>query len=235
MYKGDKATLTVGNETIPMVFVGGGATVLAFSEVGHENLVYVFVPELVFMDGERAEDFAKDVLVEAYQSDPANPYLPRVEYLRTAFVDGPELGKVCKIFKMPHYRDLRMSDRKALVDMKILHKLRADGMRQIYDDYKCLTGNSPSMTFLGNAAAERTRELAVEKYSKKNPAMVAAIVHLEQAIFNRGQAGLTFEFNKRNIGVDKAGNLVMRDPVYDSEITVKIKRDRRAKEHENAD
>lgn len=236
MYKGDKASLRVGSsrDEIPMTFVGGGATVLAFSEVGKENLVYLFVPNILFLDASDAEDTAKDVLVEAYTHAPNNPYLPRIEYLTYCFVGGPELGKYCKIYKMPYYRDIKQSDKKAWLDMKVLHKLRADGMRIAYDKYRKEVGKSPSMTFLGNEAAGFTVELAKEKYSKKNPALVESLESLYRGIVSMGRMGLTFEFNRRNVGVDRAGNLVLRDPVYDSEITTTIKRDRRARE-ENAD
>jgi hypothetical protein len=233
MFKGDMVTIKVGDSAVPMTFVGGGATVLAFSEIGKENLVYVFVPDIEFLNGDKTVDLAKDVLASAFESDPANPYLPRVEALSFTYVAGPELDKFCNIYKMPFYRDIRQSDKKAWVEMKILHKLRADGMRQVYKEYEDETGNSPSMTFLGNAAAKRTCELAKVKLSKKNPALFGALERLSWATCGMGRPGLTFEFNKRNVGVDRAGNLVLRDPIYDADITVKIKRDRREKEKLN--
>ncbi|VVB50675.1 Uncharacterised protein [uncultured archaeon] len=237
MFKGDKVRIILSDvaskgiyEEIDMCFVGGGATVLAFSEVGKESLVYAFIPRLVFLDGSEGEDTAKDTLVVAYEHAPNNPYLPRIEFLESCYVSGPELNKTCKIYKMPHYRDLRQSDHRAWVDMKILHKLRADGMRMVYDRYRAETNGSPSMTFLGNEAAKMTVELAKEKLIKKNPALVEALEHLYHGIIEQGRPGLTFEFNRRNVGVDRAGNLVMRDPVYDSDITVRIKKDRKKRE-----
>jgi hypothetical protein len=184
MLKGDRATVTVAGIQVPMVFVGGGATVLALSEVGKENLVYVFVPEVTYLNGETETDFAKTVLAVAHEADPANPYLPKVEEMQKVHVDGPELNKICNIYKMPFYRDIRQSDKKAWLDMKILHKLRADGMRQVYAEYAEETGNSPSMVFLGNAAAKRTVELAKVKLSKKNPALAAALEHLCLSLLN---------------------------------------------------
>jgi hypothetical protein len=230
MLKGDRVTIRVGEYKVPMVYVGGGATVQAYSELGREDLVYSFIPEVIFMDGARATDMSKSALVDAHENDPANPYLPRVEAILPIYVEGPELNRLCDIYKMPFYRDVRQSDRKAWLDVKILHKLRADGMRQVYAEYEKETGSSPSLTFLGNAAAGRTVSLAKAKLKKKNPALVSALECLYESIIRYGRPGLTFEFNRRNIGVDRSGNLVLRDPVYDSEITTRLKKEKHSKE-----
>lgn len=225
MFKGDKFEIKVSNTTIPVVFVGGGATVLAVSEIGFEHLVYVLMPDLVFNDGYQTQDLAKDVLVDAYSGNPGNPYLPRIDFIMDTYVAGPELDKMCRIYKMPYYRDIRQSDKKAWLDMKRLHKYRADGMHQVYEEYTQDTGNDPSMTFLGNEAAKRC--LALASQGLKNKALLDALLRLYVALQSKHRPGLTFEFNKRNVGVDQAGNLVLRDPVYDSDITVRIKKDRK--------
>jgi len=229
MEVGDKAVIEVGNNKIPFVFVGGGGTTLAFSEEGFPSIVYLFVADLSFWDGTIAEDMSKDVLAEAYLATPGNRYLPQVEFLKKTYVAGPELNKDCKIYKMPFYNDIEKTDTEAWIEMKILHKLRSDGKVQIKNEYREATGKVPSLSFLGNKAAERSVQLAKLKDNKE---MARALEALYNAISTKNRPGITFEFNKRNIGIDNDGRIILRDPVYDSEITVKILEERKIKREE---
>lgn len=232
MEAGDKAVVEVGNQKIPFVFVGGGGTTLAFSEEGFPSVVYLFVADLQFLDGSTDEDMSKDVLAEAYLSAPGNKYLPQIEFLKRTYVAGPELNKNCKIYKMPFYDDIEQSDAEAWLEMKVLHKLRSDGKVQVKSEYRESTGKSPSLSFLGNNAAARTLELAKLKENKE---MAQALEAMYKSIATKARPGMTFEFNKRNIGVDNDGRIVLRDPVYDSAITVKILKDRHTeREAQNA-
>lgn len=223
----------IGNQKIPFVFVGGGGTTLAFSEEGFPSVVYLFVADLQFNDGSTDEDMSKDILAEAYFSAPGNKYLPQIEFLKRTYVAGPELNKDCKIYKMPFYDDISESNSEAWVEMKTLHKLRSDGKVQVKNEYREAEGKTPSLSFLGNKAAERTVELAK---TKENKEMAQALEAMYKALATKGRPGITFEFNKRNIGIDKDGRIVLRDPVYDSAITVKILRDRHEdREAQNAE
>jgi len=225
METGDKVFLVANSEALSCYFVGGGATVLCFIPEGAIDTVYLFLADLSFNDGYRMIDTAKDVMVSAYNLSKENKYLPKIEFLNRAFVEGEELNKDCNVYKMKFYKDLSPSDKKAWIDMKILHKLRADGMREVLDDYRKKTGKPASLTFLGSEAAKRTVSLARTKL-KKNKEMVQALESLYAGICSQSDPSLTFEFNKRNVGVDEDGHLIMRDPVYSADITVRIKADR---------
>jgi len=228
MVEGDKISISIKGYTETFTFIGGGATVLCFALPSEPGVVYLFVGDLLFNDGSTDEDKAKDAMVSAYSNGKLNPYLPKIKYVTKTYVQGEELNKSCKIYKMIYYRGLERSDKEAFVTMKVLHKLRADGMKDVYEDYRKKTGKVPSLTFLGNFAAKRTLTLAKQKL--KNKKLVQALALLYAGIIEQNKPGLTFEFNRQNVGVDTEGHLILRDPVYCAEISVKIKRDRRASE-----
>jgi len=202
--------------------LGAGQSVFAFTRQD-DQYVWLVVPEHKFKDGTVAEDMSKDVLVEAYKKAPDNPYLPAIEYVGADIVFGhPELdGRYSKIYKMKYYRDLTREDDSQWMEMKRLHKVRAEGKNYVYDIYTSM-GQEPSMTFLGNKAAR----FALIVAKKLDPKLQEAMKLLYDALILMGKDGLTFEFNLRNVALDENNHLVLRDPVYDSDITVRIKRDR---------
>ncbi len=232
MEEGDKLIIEVGNQSTPVVFIGGGGTTLAFSEEGLPSIVYLFVADLRFNDGSEDEDFSKDVLAEAYSKAPNNPYLPEIAFIKRAFVNGQELNKSCKIYRMPFYRDIEESDVKAWLEMKSLHKIRSDGKIESKKKYHQETGEKPSLVFLGNEAVKKSVEFAQHRLVN-NPELVEALEVLGESLVNKNRKGLTFEFNKRNMSVGEEGHLVLRDCVYDAEITVKILRDRQENGEKN--
>ncbi len=223
MVKGQKVTLAIGSRFVDMVWVGGGATTMAYHEDGFKNTVYLIVADLAFKDGSTDIDTAKDVLVDAYNRAPRNRYLPKIEYLGRTYVSGPELDKNCKVYKMPFYRDLKMSEKALWVEVKKLHMARAKSMKYEYDAHRKATGERPSMTFLGNKAAKSAGIMAKKA---NNSELMEALACLYWAVEKNGREDLTFEFQKSNLGVDSRGHLVLRDPVYCSKISVAIKNDR---------
>lgn len=223
MIKGQKVILGIhGGLTERYKFIGAGATAYAFTKLDDGNIVYVFIPDITFKDNSSFEDTTKDTLVSAHDKNKLNPYLPEIQYIGRMFVDGPELGRMCKIYKMPFYRDIKKSDKFAWVEMKRLHKVRDDTMHQMYDIFKMTTGKKGSLTFLGNKAAKLA---CVVGKGKLNVMLWSALKSIYDNI-KQGHLGVTFEFNRKNLGIDINGHLILRDPVYDAEITVAIKNER---------
>lgn len=224
MIKGQKVELDFRGTKLWFRFVGAGATTYCFREIGDEKLVYLFIPDIKFKDGSSFEDTTKDSMVKAYNYNRANPYLPNLTYVARDFVGGPELNTYCKIYTVPFYRDITKKDKAQWLEMKKLHKVRDDTYHAVYDDYKKKTKEKPSMTFLGNECARAACILAKEKL---NIVLYSALKTLYDNI-DKEHVGITFEFNKKNVGInDETGHLILRDPIYDSEITVKIKEERK--------
>src|SRR5580658_10152312 len=127
MEVGTLTNIQVNGYTDIFTFIGGGATVLCYALPDALSIVYLFVADLEFNDGLQDEDRAKDVMVSAFKKGNGNIYLPKIKYINKTYAYGKELNKLCKIYKMPFYEDVQKSDKQAWVDMKVLHKLRADG------------------------------------------------------------------------------------------------------------
>jgi hypothetical protein len=222
MIKGQKVKLEIGGYSSTYIFIGAGATAYAFKNPEIQSEVIVFIPDLKFKTGASFEDTTKDTLVTAFNKNKLNPYLPKIAYFGREFVGGPELDRPCKIYKMPFYRDIKKDDKFAWVEMKRLHKVRDDTMHQMYDIFKMSTGKKGSLTFLGNKAAKLA---CVVGKNKLNVMLWSALKTIYDNI-KPGHLGVTFEFNRKNLGIDVNGHLILRDPVYDAEITVAIKNDR---------
>jgi hypothetical protein len=223
MIKHDKVELEIRGQKEIYKSIGMGATTYAFIKPEDPATVFAIVPDLKFKDGTSLEDTAKDVLAKAYEKNKENPYLPKVEFVGREFVDGPEMNRPCKIYKMPFYRDLEDTDKAAWLEMKKLHKVRDDALHDLYDVYQNATGKKGSMTFLGNKAMKHACVIAKEKL---NVLLVSALMSIFESL-PEGHPGLMYEFNKKNVGIDgQTGHLILRDPVYDSEISVKIQEDR---------
>jgi hypothetical protein len=230
MIKNQKVKLEIRGNVKTYTWIGAGATAYAYTDIETPSLVTIFIPDIKFTDTTSLEDTTKDSLVLAYKQNPGNPYLPQIEYVGHDFVGGPELNTTCKIYTMPFYRDIRQSDRAEFLEMKKLHKVRDVAMHELYDIYENATGKKGSMQFLGNKAAKRACTIAKEKL---NVTLVAAL----RAIYNNiavGHPGVTFEFNKKNLGYDSVSNhLILRDPIYDAVVTVKIREERKRNNKNN--
>lgn len=223
MEQGDKVSLGFFDDYMDFTFLGAGQSVFAFTRPA-DTYVWLVVPEHRFKSGEVVEDLSKDVLCDAYKAGMGNPYLPEIYYVGSDIVFGhPELnGVYSKIYKMKYYRDLVREEKDQWLEMKQLHKVRSAGKNAVYEAQKTLGGPEPSLSFLGNKAARVSLSLS----EKLNPVLVDALTHIYNSLISKGRDGLTFEFNLRNVAMDGMSQLVLRDPVYDSNITVKIKEDR---------
>jgi hypothetical protein len=224
MEKGDKVSLFFFESHQDFIFLGAGQSVFAFTMSGDDKNVWLVVPEHRFESGEIVDDVSKDVLCDAYKSGQGNSYLPEIYYVGSDIVFGhPELnGVYSKIYKMKYYRDMVREDKDQWMMMKQLHKVRSDGKNSVYEIQKALGGPEPSLTFLGNKAAR----ISLSMSGKLNKSLVEALGHLYDGMVSKNRDGLTFEFNLRNVGIDGDGHLVLRDPVYDSSITVKLRKER---------
>jgi hypothetical protein len=206
--KGQEVNLSIGGNTGKYRFIGEGSFAMAFLDLQDNDSVYLIVP-----DSEFGEDKAKNVLADAYFD---NPYLPKVEFFGYAQV----LGKESRVFVMPYYQDISVKD-PAWIEVKKLHKIRDDCMHETTSMYKAKTGERGSLTFLGHDMNGRIVKRAKEK--KLNPDLVKALKALHETAKKTTSPGMSFEFNKDNVGVRKDGQLILRDPLYDAEMAVEIK------------
>ena len=223
MIRGDKVTLSFFDSITEFEFLGEGQSVFAFTTTIEPGMVWLVAPEHHFRDGSVVEDASKDVLVDAYKASPKNPYLAKIEFMGADIVYGHQEinGVYSKIYRMKYYRDLVREDDALWMEMKHLHKIRADGKNLVYDLQEQGGGSKPSLSFLGNEAAQASAILV----NRLGEPLAEAIKCLYSAILTKGRPGLTFEFNLRNVGVDENNHLVLRDPVFDSEITIHINKD----------
>ena len=216
--------LEFGGDIKRFEFIGAGATAYAYRIEGDLSQVYVFIPDIKFRDGASMEDTTKDTLAKAKLANPLNPYLPNVVKIGREFVTGHELNRMCKIYTMPFYRNIKKSEKKQWLEVKKLQKIRDDGMKEVFAVLKKKYKVKPSMTFIGVQAAMRSCLLAKEKV---NVLLYAALKTLYQYI-DKSNPGVTFEFNKNNVGIDpRDGHLVLRDPLYDSAITSAVHKETR--------
>lgn len=206
--KGTTHELNIGGNIGPYKFLGEGSFAQCFLDMADGKNVFLVVP-----DSEFGVDQSKELLVEAYDG---NPYLPKISKWGTSNF----LNKTCRIFLMPHYRDVTVDD-PAWIEMKKLHKVRDDALNETYEKNRKATGKRGSMTFLGNKMSALVVKKA--KAKKLNPQLVKALSGLYKEMVKHGP-GMAFEFNKNNIGCDDQGHLVLRDPVYDARMVVDIKK-----------
>jgi hypothetical protein len=226
MEEKDNVKLDFFNRSFDLEFLGSGASVWAFTDKRSPEDVILIVPDFKYgVVGETYVDVAKDVLVKAFEIGKGNKYLPRIRHVGDDYVTGhPDLERYAKIYEMRYYRDIKRSDKEAWLEMKRLHKIRDVGMHDMYEIYENATEKPASMTFLGNKAAKRTVSLGKDKVNKE---LHEALVILYESLSSFGKEGLTFEFNARNIGLDTDGQVILRDPVYDAQLSILVKQENR--------
>jgi hypothetical protein len=218
MQGGDVVNLHFFDTWNDLVFIGYGQTAYAFVDTLDAEWVWLVVPEYRMASGESVSDCSKDVLCEARAMLPDNPYLPDIEYRGSDFVEGlPEVqGLYCRLYRMRHYGNLiRGQFSEAWADMKYLHSIRIKGKNSAYDEGARQGHAVQSLAFLGNEAARLTVYLSGGVNFQLSDALKALYI----CIMRKSRPGLTFEFGLKDLGVDSRGHLILRDPVYDAEIT----------------
>lgn len=128
------------------------------------------------------------------------PHVPAI----TKHEDVQVRGKWFQVYSMPFYRTIRASDREAWAILKTLSEAAERIFRAKYLGKLEVDG-----AYFNRDVIEETRGQVPESVTE-------ALESLADAACNYG-CGVSFEFGKRNIGVDDAGRIVFRDILFDAE------------------
>jgi hypothetical protein len=196
MRKGDPYVLKLTNETLLTHFLGKGHYCKAYRFM---DTVYCVVVE---------DEYMKDVIAEWVCEE--NPHLPKIERLEDITIKGKDY----KIYTMPYYENISANHRLA---WNILKALEA-AVEKVEPKYWF----SKPMACYG---LYFNQDVIKEAKGKVPESVTDGLTILNDAASNYG-SGITFEFGKRNIGVDNHGNIVFRDIIFDAE---KLHKEREAK------
>ncbi len=197
-------TLDTG-EKIHVELIGKGR----FSEAWKNGAnVYVITRER-----EWGTDYSKEML---YRLDSDNPHIPKVEMIG-------ELSR-CRsnVYKMPLYQALEAKHKEAWQQFKELAKLREQAWKEVFIDGR--EWNKLFNYHLGIMMCQRFCDL-VQTSVIVPETLKEALEELTNEISNYGDSWV-FEFAKRNLVVDKNGNLVLLDCLFDMEVLEQQRRTR---------
>jgi hypothetical protein len=142
---------------------------------------------------------------------PKKKHIPRVEHLgslTSSSAFGNESEK--EVYRMPWYEKLSaVNHPEAWAQYKILFQAREDAWREV-----CNKKTTRSITNHGTEICHRTVELVTGKVPKS---LSDALYEIADAGANYGSS-ICMEFAPRNLSVDKKGNLVLRDILFDLEL-----------------
>lgn len=190
MKRGDARTIAVDGKEIEATYLGKGRHATAYRA---GDTVYLFV----FDEGEHM----KEALALFGPDD--SPHVPKI----TTHEEQHARGKYLKVYSMPFYRNITAKDADA---WKILKTLADAAERIIREKY--MFNEKPLHQwgqYFMNDVIDATRGQIPDSVTE-------ALQSIADAGANYGM-GIAFEFGKRNIGVDDAGNIVFRDIIFDSE------------------
>lgn len=192
-----RGVLYTEREAIPVKRIGKGAFSVAMASVSPnpktgERDVYLF------SDDETSD---KELMAMAYDADPRNPHLPKVEKL------GHTHDKT--VYVMPLYRaPFRKAD--SLAGWKDFVAIK-----KCWETARRTQGHKASGYDINFATVACARDAGVRK------AMVDALENLMDTAANYGSE-YTFEFAPRNLATDARGNLILLDVLYDREALMRL-------------
>lgn len=167
----------------------------------------------VTIERESGSDFSKEIL-----SNPQlgcggtdNPHLPKVEYL-------DELDKGNRVYRMPLYFPLKAANRGAWAQFKALEAARRRAWNEVMEEQGLRGwGAKPKMRMvdIGYLVNRRTEKLLMLEPSVPEP-LQDAIHELTEAAGSYGE-GYCLEFSRKNCMIDKAGNLILLDCLFNLE------------------
>lgn len=130
-----------------------------------------------------------DYMKEAIQ-DMDSTHVPKIEWVQSN-------GEI-EVYKMPFYEPIKTSHKAAWADLRLLRKL--------WDEIPPVKGIAWN--------SDRNWELVKRLRALSKESLADAIEAIQNEIGNYGSE-CTFEFSRRNIGVDESGNIVLRDVCFD--------------------
>lgn len=189
----------MGDEKFEAEFLGRGHYCTAYRR---GDVVYCFVTEGEYM---------KDVIYEQFDHEKPTPHIPAIDRHAEQFTRG----KYLKVYSMPFYPNATAKDKDA---WPVLVTLRKAAERIFSEKYGWKAPLAVNGAYFNRDIIEATRGEVPESVSE-------ALQELADAAGNYG-CGVSFEFGRRNIGVDTQGRIVFRDILFDAE---KIEREWTAK------
>jgi hypothetical protein len=189
MRSGDRRTITVDGKKLDAEFLGQGHYAKAY-RVGDD--VYLFVTECYMKEA-----------IEGIEG----PHIPKVE---RHDVVSSRSGEDTYVYKMPFFEPLTPKHAAAWAQFRELQRATEEAKEALAEEYG-QKGRSFRLIYDGYAVNDRLIDIAQVPASLKT-----ALRDMASNASNYG-AGVTFEFAKRNLGVDKSGNLILRDVLFDSE------------------
>jgi hypothetical protein len=189
MRRGQLTTIDPGDGTeLAVHYLGRGAHATAYQ---HGLTVYLLVDE---------DDNMKEAL-ELFVPD-GTPHVPPVKRLGTVC----KRGKCRNVYTMPYYRTVTAKDKEAWAVVKLLESTRLELHRtRFVATGKCLSVYGIELMY----------EVIQATRTKVPESVTEALEALSYAGSNYG-CGVTFEFGRRNIGVDERGGVVFRDVLFDA-------------------
>lgn len=188
MRRGERREITVDGKAFEAEYLGAGHHARAYRA---GDTVYLFV------HGEG--ECMKDAVAEWCSDMPHVPVVKRHDETRVR-------GREYRVYSMPYYRNVTAKDASAWAVLRTLSEAAERIRRAKY------MGDRPLTTwgiYFAQDVIEDTRGKVPESVSE-------ALTELMNAGSNYG-SGVTFEFGRRNIGVDAEGRIVFRDILFDAE------------------
>lgn len=184
----DKWLVTPEGDQLPVVKIGAGQFARVYATLGPRPVVYVIVPD-------ERNDMAKDVMAQAWRRAPS-PHLPSIERV------GDTIDAA--VYRMPFYKT----------------PLRAGDWPETWKGMRLLQSCA-----LKARAASPMWSRGWDDYSHKMDVTVDCVMRHDRRLGHalsviRDAADdispdFEFEFSPRNLATDKAGILILLDPVYD--------------------
>lgn len=192
--RGDPKTILVNDMKLIAKYLGKGLFAKAYQV---DDRVYLF-----------ANDPMKDAMAEIrrYEGQGDNPHIPLIE--RVGYDDKTDAN----IYLMPLYDKLTAQHKQAWKDSKILQDVldnsRAEVLRTTPIGRR-LDYQKVGYTLIENLKSE----------ARLSAGIVDALTEMFDWAMNYVSGGeVGIEFNKANLSVDKQGNLVLRDVLFDAEL-----------------
>lgn len=187
MRSGDSRTLTIDGNSVNATYLGKGRHATAYR---FGDTVYLYVAE---------DEYMKDVIADGLW-DTDSPHIPKIAKHGDVMIRG----QWRKVYSMPFSRTIKASDGEAWKGLRTLASVAEKIFRERFAGKLHIEG------------AYYNRDIIEASTGLVAASVTDALDKLADAAANYG-SGVSFEFGKRNIGVDADGRIVFRDILFDAE------------------
>lgn len=192
---------TVNGRVFSLEKIGKGAFSVAYRDLENQEQVLIFVRDL---QDQNLQDYAKESLADWCYSDNhgAIKHLPKMEWLESEY---EEKGVFYQVFLTDFYENLSAKHKQAWTQHKQIKRL--------FDQALTSRGNNEH-------ALDQTRRFLKLAEKELDPDLYDALIAVSDAFRNFDDP--SFDFGKRNFGVNREGVLILRDVVFCQEKMRKI-------------